>query len=476
VSRLPIRVRLTAAFAAAMVVVLVAAGLFVYVRLRGNLDETVDEGLRARAAAVAEQAGGPGPPATAAGSDLTEADEGFAQVVTVDGRLGAASGGARSVVLSLAELRRAAGGELVVDRRVEGVEGDARVLARPVSESPGADVVAVGQSLEERDEALAGVVTSFSVGGPLAVVLASLIGYGLATAGLAPIEAMRRRAAEVSLVDPGEPLPLPEARDEVRRLGETLNAMLVRLRRSFEREQRFVADASHELRTPIAVVKTELEGALRGGDYGPGVRDALVAAIDECDQLGQLAEDLLVVARAAEGRLPIHATSLDVRDLLNAQAHRFGERAASHGRRIRVEAPEGVEVHGDELRLRQALGNLIDNALRHGEGEILLGGRRGADGTVVLEVSDEGAGLTGDFVERAFERFARGDAARTRGGGAGLGLSIVRTLAETHGGDATLVPGAAATVRISLPAASQVGLSRPTYGGATPHPTQGETR
>lgn len=457
-SRLPIRVRLTAAFAAAMVVVLVAAGLFVYVRLRGNLDEMVDEGLGARAAAAAAQRDAPGGPEDAAGPALTEEDEGFAQVVTVDGRSLGTTGDVRVVALSRPELERAAGEEIVLERPVEGIEGDVRLLARPASDAPGSAVVIAGQSLEERDEALAGVVTSFAVGGPVAVVLASLIGYGLASAGLGPIEAMRRRAAEVSIVDAGEPLPLPAARDEVRRLGETLNAMLVRLRRSFEREQRFVADASHELRTPIAVVKTELEGALRSGDCGPGVRDALVAAIDECDQLGQLAEDLLIVARAADGRLPIHATRLDVRALLDTQAERFGDRAASHERRIRVAAPEGLELHADELRLRQALGNLIDNALRHGAGEILLAGRPGSDGTVVLEVSDEGAGLEGDLADRAFERFARGDAARTRGG-AGLGLSIVRTLAQAHGGEATLVPGAGAMVRISLPATSQGGLS-----------------
>src|SRR4029453_18842316 len=116
---------------------------------------------------------------------------------------------------------------------------------------------------------------------------------------------MRRRPAKVSLTHDGERLPLPAAHDEIRRLGETLNDMLDRLRRSFDRERQFVPDASHELRTPVAVVKTELEGALRTGDYGPQVREALVAAIDECDHLVQLAEDLLVLARAGEGQLPV---------------------------------------------------------------------------------------------------------------------------------------------------------------------------
>ena len=195
----------------------------------------------------------------------------------------------------------------MLERRVPGVDGRSRVLARPVR-AQGSDervVVVVGHSLEDRDDALSSVATSFVLGGLAAVMVASVLGYALASAAFRPVEAMRRRAELVSLHPDEAPLPLPKAHDEVRRLGTTLNEMLARLRRSFDRERQFVADASHELRTPISVIKAELEGALRTGDYGPGVRDALVAAVAECDQLGQLAEDLLVLTAAGEGRLPV---------------------------------------------------------------------------------------------------------------------------------------------------------------------------
>jgi two-component system OmpR family sensor kinase len=337
----------------------------------------------------------------------------------------------------------------MVERRLPGIDGPARLLGRTTASRSGPVIVVAGQSLGDRDEALSGVVTSFVVGGAVAILLASLIGYLLARAGLAPVEAMRRRAREVSLRREDERLPLPKARDEVRRLGETLNEMLDRLRESFERERRFVSDASHELRTPIAVVKTELEGALRTGDYGSQVGEALTAAVEECDRLAQLAEDLLVLARANEGELPVRREIVQVRPLLEGIRERFVDRARRQSRSIRVDAPGDQNLSADPLRIRQALGNLVDNSLRHGAGEIVLSSADGTGG-VELRVSDEGPGFSSEIAPRAFDRFARGNHARTSGG-AGLGLAIVQAVAEAHGGDAVIVPGSGATVRVWLP-------------------------
>jgi signal transduction histidine kinase len=263
----------------------------------------------------------------------------------------------------------------------------------------------------------------------------------------------------VSLSSREERLPLPDARDEVRRLGETLNAMLARLRASIERERQFVADAGHELRTPIAVVKTEIEAALRDGDLPPEAREGLQAALAETDVLAQLAEDLLVLARAGDGALAVRPEPLDARDALESAAQRFADRAAGAGRTIEVRAPEGVDVSADPLRLRQAVGNLVDNALRHGSGPVVLDAAP-VNGVVELRVSDGGPGFPDDLADRAFERFTRGDAARTRGG-AGLGLAIVRAIAEAHGGSADVEAGAPTTVRIRLPSAGSQQTRRP---------------
>jgi signal transduction histidine kinase len=429
VSRLPIRWRLTAAFALAMVIVLAAAAVFVYLRLEADLNDSIDSGLEASAAAVAAS----GDPAAGAAEDP---EEGFARVV---------GPGEQDAALSSDELARAREDQVVVEHSVPGVESEARVLARPLSDGR---VVMVVRSLEDRDETLSGVLASFAVGGPLAVLVASLLGYLVAGAGLRPVEAMRRRAAEVSFGGAAEErLPLPAAHDEVRRLGETLNEMLDRLRGSYERERRFVADASHELRTPLSVLKTELETTLRSPGLGPGARESLGAALGETDQLAQLADDLLLIARSGDGGLVLSREEVDLRELLEQTQRRFEERARFEGRSISVEASDGLSASLDPLRMRQALGNLVDNALRHGSGTVSLFARA-VDRSLQVTVSDEGTGFSDDLAPHAFERFTRGDAARTRGG-AGLGLAIVKAIAEAHGGGAS-IDGRAA-VRLSLP-------------------------
>ena len=444
-SRWPIRLRLTAAFAFAMVLVLVAAGLFVYVRVRAELDDSVSASLRSRAELVAARAGARGE-GLATGVDP---EESFAQLLSSSGALLEGSGGPARPALAGGSLARARRGTVMEDAAVDGIEGTARVLARPASERPGSPVVVVGESLDDRDETLAGLLAAFAVGGPIAVAIASLLGYLVASAALRPVESMRRRASEVSL-ERDDPLPLPAARDEIRRLGETLNEMLDRLRGSFERERRFVADASHELRTPVAVLKAEIEAAVQDGSYGPQVKDSLQAALGECDHLAQLAEDLLTLARAGEGGLELRRETQGARGLLEGVRERFSYRARLEERTIAVAAADDLAVTVDPLRMRQALGNLVDNALRHGGGEIKLSAEH-ADGALELTVTDCGPGFAPEVRPGAFDRFTRGDAARARGG-AGLGLAIVQEIARAHGGEAEILPGEGAGVRMRVPA------------------------
>jgi two-component system OmpR family sensor kinase len=252
-----------------------------------------------------------------------------------------------------------------------------------------------------------------------------------------PVERMRRRAETIRLDRGEERLPLPRASDEIRRLGETLNAMLDRLDESFQRERRFVADASHELRTPITVLKSELEVALRTSKLPPDELRAVTSALEETDRLTQLAEDLLILARADEGRLPVRREPSNVSELIERAIRPFAGQAGAAGREIAIETAPDLSASVDPLRIEQALHNLIDNSLRHGAGTIRVRASV-RDGALVLAVSDEGVGFGPEDRRRAFERFTRGREERA-GTGSGLGLAIVRAIAEAHGGSAEIV-------------------------------------
>jgi two-component system, OmpR family, sensor kinase len=452
VTRLPIRARLTAAFAAAMLLVLVGAALFVYLRQRADLTETIDHGLDRRSDDVAALVRRSGPDAAERGDGrLTDPEDSFVQLLTPEGRRLDGTREVEAPALRPVHAATASREATRLEQAVPGIEGQTRLLARPVAADGRTLVLLVGVSLADREETLASLRKSFLIGVPIAVLLASAIGYWLASAGLAPVEAMRRRARRVSLARRGERLPLPVARDEIRRLGETLNEMLGRLEDSFERERRFVADASHELRTPLAVLKAELEAAIRLGATDPELRESLTVALEEVDHLAQLADDLLLIARAADGELPVQPEPIDVTELLDRTRQRFADRASQQGRAITVSAPDGAQLHVDPLRARQALGNLVDNALRHGGGAIRLSADR-LNGEVEIEVSDDGPGFSPELAPHAFERFARdgGDKGRS---GAGLGLAIVRAIAEAHGGTARIAAsdhGAVVDLRFPL--------------------------
>ena len=431
-----------------MAVVLVAVGLFVYSRVGSDLNSALDRSLEARADDLAATAGQPGANAPDP-HRLVSRDESLAQVIGPGGRVQYASPGLRAApVLDAGQLARARHGPLVIDRNgVAGFDEHLRLLAKPA----GSRVVVVGATREDREEALASLKEVLLIGLPIALLLSALAAYGVATAALRPVSAMRTEAAEISRLESGRRLPVPEGRDELAQLGGTLNEMLDRLERSAERERGFVASASHELRTPLALLRTELELALREGRSPDELRAALASAASESDRLVQLAEDLLVLARADEGRLPVRPERLDAADLLASTARRFDARAAEAGRDLRLADSDGLEVRADRLRAEQALANLVDNALRYGEGVVELTAEAAPDG-VRLHVRDRGPGFDPDLNGRAFERFTRGDRARSRGG-TGLGLAIVDAIARSHGGAAGAGPreGGGADVWIELP-------------------------
>ncbi len=448
--RLPIRLRLTIAFAGVLAAVLGAAGVVLYTELAQDLDDTIDAELRHRTVDFVALVGDE----RAAGEALAEGGEPLAQVYDPSGRLIASTRQLDATrLLSAPEVRRAAREPVVVERRPTQA-GDARVIARGAP--TGADrqvVVAVGNSLTGRDDALDRLRTLLLLVGPFALLLASYAGYQVAGAALRPVERMRQRAERITEHDVAERLPVPDTGDEIEALGRTFNELLARLDAALGRERRLLSDASHELRTPLTVLRTGIQVALRRERDADELRAALESAEHEAGRVTRIAEDLLVVARADQGRLPLRLEPLDTRELLNAAAGRARPAVESAGRELRTESDGLTAVRADRDRANQALDNLVANALAHGSGAVRLVARAAGE-RVELHVIDEGAGFPADLQARAFERFSRGEEARSREG-SGLGLAIVAAIARAHGGDvdARNLPGGGADVWITLPAA-----------------------
>jgi len=468
--RLPIRVRVAAAFAVAMAIVLSGTGLFLYEKLGTDLSRALNQDLRLRgqdlSALLADRS------ASLAGESrgrLIESGESFAQLIDPRaGVLDATRPIGRRPLLTPPEVRRASRGNTFVDvAGVPGLDEPARLLGLPIDRGGRRLVLVVGATRENRAEALRSLRTELLVAGPFALVLATALGYLLAGAGLRAVEAMRRRAAAISADRPGERLPVPPTGDELERLGTTLNGMLARLESALERERGFVAEAGHELRTPLALLRAELDFALHHAESEEELREALREASAETDRLVQLAGDLLLIASSDAGGLALRVEPIPAGELLESVRNRFAWRAEEASRPLEVDTPAGLELKGDRLRLEQALGNLVENALRHGGGKVRLWARLVAGGTVELHVTDRGGGFGEEFLDRAFDRFSRADDGRS-GGGAGLGLAIVETIARAHGGVARAESSGGLTdVWVSLPQGSEASTRRSTSRAAS---------
>lgn len=416
---------MTVAFAVTSGLVLVALSLFLHHRLGDELDGSLRSGLRSRVGDLAGQIRSSGRPRLPVNA-VIDRDDDVAQVLDGEGKVkSVAVGLTRRPLLTPAQAARASSGLVFLDRvQVDDADDDVVLAAAPA----GRFVAVVGSDLSERDHALENLDGLLAVGVPAAILLAAAAGFLVAGAGLRPIERMRRRAEVIGTNDLSERLPTPESRDELGRLATTLNGMLARLEEGFARERTFVADASHELRTPIARLKAELELADNDRRGLAELRDAVRSARAEADLLGRLADDLLVLARSDQGRLPVRPETIVLAPFLRDLAMRFGLDPEI------VECPSWMLAEADPVRLHQAVGNLLDNAARHAGGATaVVATVRG--GAVAVHVRDDGPGVPAALREHAFERFTRADAAREQGG-AGLGLSIVAAIAAAHHGTA----------------------------------------
>jgi heavy metal sensor kinase len=324
-------------------------------------------------------------------------------------------------------------------------------------------IVGVSRSLAGQRRTLAEARTALAVGAPLMLLAAVLGGYALARRGLAPVAAMTERATRISAGTLHERLPIADPRDELGRLAAVVNDLLGRLEAAFDRQRRFVADASHELRTPVAIIAGEAELALGAGRRdADALRAALAAVAQEAERLQQIVGDLFLLARADAGERPRASEELYLADLVAEAAQAVRTLAARKGITVTEQADGDLPFRGDEGLLRRLLLNLLDNAIKYtpaGGAVRMTAARRGAE--YAVEVADTGSGIPAEQRERVFERFFRGERERGTavagtGGGAGLGLAIARWIAEAHGGTLALARSGpdGSTFVVRLPVAS----------------------
>jgi signal transduction histidine kinase len=419
--RLPIRARLTAWYVALLAVIIVALSAFLVLRLRADLTADADRRLDTASMHIARayEAEGFKDFRDVAGTVLPPGDA-FARVVGPGGRVVAEHG---------AELPG-----VHYRTHFQTVERDGHRLT-----------LVTAESLAPADRSVHRVLVLLLIGGPAALLVTAAGGWWLARKALAPVERMTDQADRMGAESLDARLEVPRTHDEVARLARTLNAMLERVERGVEDKRRLIADASHELRGPLAVMRSELDVALSDPALDGDARAVLASSRDEVVRMARMVDDLLTLAAIDEGRLELMQERVDLR----AAAEHVALRLGPSGDRVAIDGPT-VLVSGDSLRLEHALSNLVDNALKFGDDvEVSTWAR---DGEAGVTVTDDGPGIPAGERERVFERFVRLDAARGRGG-SGLGLAICREVATAHGGRVWVepAPGGGSRFVMALP-------------------------
>jgi signal transduction histidine kinase len=449
----PIRLRVALVFALALAIAFALGGWLLISQLSAANLRTTDSALAARLSQVGHDPEGETAPIAAVSPGGPAPGEYIAQVVDGSGRVRRVIGHAgQAPLLTAAELSHARRHEVILTRAID--DQPVRLLAAPLPEQDGW-VQIVGVSLAASDGTLRQVTAGLLIGGTAFVIVAGIGAYWLARAALAPVERLRREAAALSEEDTGATLQVPGTHDEIAALAGTMNDLLLRLRSALARQRAFVADASHELRTPFAVLQGELELAGRPGRSREELSEAVASAADEASRLTRITDDLLLLARGDEDKLSLQLKSTDVTSLLARSAEHATARATAAGVTCRVDANAALTAIVDAGRIRQAVDNLADNALQFAPpGSQVVISAEIAGNSLVIEVRDSGPGFPPEFLPHAFERFRRPDQGRARSaGGAGLGLAIVQAIAVAHGGRAVAGnrPEGGAMVRLELP-------------------------
>lgn len=477
-----VRARLTLWYTAVLVLVLVALSLmtgFVFLRsverrMDADLVELSDTFLVTLRAEMEDQ---PGPDSFKIAAKVAIAEHLFRDhvygIVDVTGKVivssleGVPAGSAKSSppaeLLSAPSFQQFLADASPAEQffgKVRGGRNGYRAFARHLSVRGNTYILVILQSLHPQKEMLEEVTETFAWVIPIAILLASGGGYFLARKSLAPVVAMSSQAGRIGAANLHERLAVHNERDELGHLARSFNSLLDRLSESFERQRRFMADASHELRTPVAILRGEAEVALsqqaRSLDE---YRESLGVLHQEAERLTHIVEDLFTLTRADAGQYPLQPRDFYLDELVTECVHSARTLALAKKISLTFDGAAESPIHADESLLRRMILNLLDNAIKYTPegGRVTVACQRESD-EYVLSITDTGTGIPAELQPRIFERFFRADEARSRsqsdGGGAGLGLAISRWIAEAHQGrlEVTRSDSKGSTFTAALPA------------------------
>ena len=466
-----LRFRLVAWYAGVLTAVFVLLGVLTFLFLRHYLEANVldTQARRARQIAGTLVAQAPRESEEALRGEVEqlyspEINERFIRISRADGHVVYASGTPRGELFDPAGIPALAGNFLEgAARKVQVAGGALLIAAVPATGSDGTLYrVEVGTSAAPAEDTLGQVLVMLAVGLPVAVAAAVTGGFVLVRRALEPVERMAAKAEEITQHSLSERLPVVRSGDELERLSISLNHMISRLEDALRGSKQFVADASHELRTPLTVMRGELESLAQDTRLARETRETLGSVLEEVGRLTEIVESLFSLSRLDAGEAGAWQR-FDLAELAATTAEQMDLLATDKDIRLACDSAPGVHVRGDRARLKQVIVNLLDNAIKYTPrgGHIALSVRR-EGAAAVLEVTDDGVGIPAESLPHIFKRFFRVDSSRAREpGGAGLGLSIVRSICAAHGAEVEVAStvGKGSTFRVRQPLAVEAARS-----------------
>ena len=464
-NNLPIKWKLTIWYGAILALVLVVFSCAVYIYFKNGLQKSIDTKIRSigevLSSSITETHGESvfGNFERYLENVLGRKPKGkFIQIIDRSGKIGAKMSDieTETVPTSFGTMERALKGEIVYET-IDSRRPRLRMVTLPIVDENRkvSSIVQVGTSLEDLDETMTKLLIIFIIGIPTSLSATIMVGYFMAKKALKPVDQIRKAAVKISSTNLDERIDIGGRRDELARLAETFNAMISRLKDAFLRVNQFSLDVSHELKTPLTILKGETEVALRKDREKEDYRRLLVSSLEEVDRMTKIIDDLLLLSKADPEDVRLNIEDVALRDLIIDVCMDMTIFADKKGIDLEIKDLGDAKVKGDELKLRRMFLNIVENGIKYtGKGGKVEVSSFTNDGYVQVNVKDDGVGISEDDLKYIFDRFYQADRSRRREGGSGLGLSISKWIAEAHKGsiqaESRLLEGSLFSIKLPI--------------------------